>query len=47
MLKEARAAARLSVVQRFAKQEAAEAAARSAKEVAQQEADFSALHQQV
>eukprot|EP00903_Cladosiphon_okamuranus_P019985 g18360.t1 len=47
MLKEAKALARESVVARFARQETAEAMARAAKEAAQQQLDFSALHQQL
>lgn len=47
MLKEAKTLARASVVARFAKQEAAEAGARAAREAAQQELDFAALRQQV
>lgn len=47
MLKEAKALARVAVVARFAKQEAAEATLRAAKEAAQQEVDFSVLHEQV
>lgn len=47
MVKQAKALARESVVARFAKQEAAEAGARAAREAAQQEVDFAVLHQQV
>lgn len=47
MLKEAKAIARMNVVARFARQEAVEANARAAKEAAQQDIDFLALHRQV
>lgn len=47
MLKEAKALARARVVARFAKQEVAEAGVRAAREAAQQEVDFTILHQQV
>lgn len=47
MQKDAKALARASVVARFAKQESAEAGARASREAAQQEVDFTVLHQQV
>lgn len=47
MLAEAKAIARSKVVDRFAKQDVAEAKARAARHAAQQEADFLTLHDQV
>ncbi|CAM9446134.1 unnamed protein product, partial [Ascophyllum nodosum] len=47
MLVEAKAIARRKVIERFAKQEAAEASARAMHQVARQEEDFSALYQQL
>eukprot|EP00904_Undaria_pinnatifida_P011356 jgi/Undpi1/7350/HiC_scaffold_22.g09823.m1 len=46
MLKEAKAAARANLVARFARQETADVEARAAKETAQQDQDFAALHAQ-
>lgn len=47
LLKAAKASAMQRVVERVAKQETAGAAERAAKEAAQQEVDFDALHRQV